>query len=120
LCRVRNLLLTDGGWHADRHRHGHALLAASLEHLRCRKLLRHLFLLMCMDHLHLLLQHHLLVLHGQLLLHWSGRLGSLPIATRRRARVTRLIFRFVSVACHVVLHFTTSHASVLRASRSGR
>ena len=82
LCWVRDLLLTDRRWPADWHRHGHALFAATLEHLRGRKLLRHLLLLMCMYHLHLLLQHHLLVLHGQLLLKWSGRFGPLSIATR--------------------------------------
>ena len=82
LCRVRDLLLTERRWRADWHRHGHALLVATLEHLRGRKLLSHLFLLMCMNHLHLLLQHHLLVLHGQLLLQWSGRFGPLPVATR--------------------------------------
>ena len=76
---VRDALLTDRWRYTNRHRHGHILFIATLQHLRCRKLLRHLLLLMCMDHLHLFLEHQLLVLHGQLLLHGRARLGPLPV-----------------------------------------
>jgi len=82
---VRDRLLTDRWRHADWHRHGHGLLVATLEYLRRRKLLRHLLLLMCMDHLHLFLEHQLLVLHRKLLLHGRARLWPLPITTGRRA-----------------------------------
>ena len=78
---VRDALLTDRWRYTNRHRHGHALFVAALQHLWCRKLLRHLLLLVCMDHLHLFLEHQLLVLHRQLLLHGRARLGPLPVTT---------------------------------------
>ena len=71
LSWVRDML-ADCRWrYAEWHRHCHGLLTArpTLQHLRCRELLRHLFLLVSVDHLHLLLEHQLLVLQGQLLLH---------------------------------------------------